>query len=64
MNLDWSSLSTIVLGILIFTIGYFSKPTIIGEGKLSFNFNKMMKLTFGDKVINVPSNETKEIKPD
>jgi hypothetical protein len=44
MNLDWSSLSTIVLGILIFTIGYFSKPTIIGEGKLSFNFNKMMKL--------------------
>ena len=44
MNLDWSSLLTIVLGILIFTIGYFSKPTIIGEGKLSFNFNKMMKL--------------------
>jgi hypothetical protein len=27
-------------------------------------FNKMMKLTFGDKVINVPSNKTKEIKPD
>ena len=44
MNLDWSSLSMIVLGILIFTIGYFSKPTIIGEGKLSLNFNKMMKL--------------------
>ena len=44
MNLDWSSLLTIVLGILIFTIGYFSKPTIIGKGKLSLNFNKMMKL--------------------
>ena len=44
MNLDWSSLSMIVFGILIFTIGYFSKPTIIGEGKLSLNFNKMMKL--------------------
>tara|TARA_B110000114_G_scaffold45535_1_gene48201 strand:- start:143 stop:388 length:246 start_codon:yes stop_codon:yes gene_type:complete len=50
MNLDWSSLSTIVLGILLFTIGYFSKkiifkvPKIIGEGNFSVNFNEMMKL--------------------
>ena len=27
-------------------------------------FDKMMKETFGDKVINITSNETKEIKPD
>ena len=26
-------------------------------------FDKMMKLTFGNKVINVPSDKTKEIKP-
>mgnify|MGYP003625818098 CR=1 FL=1 len=26
-------------------------------------FDKMMKLTFGNKVINVPSDETQEIKP-
>jgi hypothetical protein len=27
-------------------------------------FDKMMKEAFGDKVINITSNETKEIKPD
>ena len=27
-------------------------------------FDKMMKLTFGDKVINVPSDETTVIKQD
>ena len=27
-------------------------------------FDKMMKETFGDKVININSNEIKEIKPD
>ena len=44
MNIELSPLISIGIGVLCFLIGSFSKSTIIGQGKLSLNFNKSMKL--------------------
>jgi hypothetical protein len=44
MNIELSPLLSIGIGVLCFLIGSFSKSTIIGQGKLSLNFNKSMKL--------------------
>ena len=44
MNIELSPLLSIGIGVLCLLIGSFSKSTIIGQGKLSLNFNKSMKL--------------------